>query len=456
MVKLKWKLTGTYLALATLGLFLTAVGVIVETKGQVGTNLVAIVITALTLTCPFAYVAAAALGKRINDLIEGTKALNEGVIIPRDFSDSNDELGELGGNIYLVARKLQKTICDVSRESNNMAAILTSMLEGVVALDHIGRIALLNRSAMHMFNIQEEKVKGSYLRDLFIDAELETYVHRVLDRGEELKYEFVHSGRMLRVLMSPVRSDELVQGAVLVFQDFTEIRRLEQVRTEFVANVSHELRTPLTSIKGFVETLLDGADEDPEVRKRFLQIIFDETGRLQRLIEDLLTLSHIENRRLASKGAADAEIAYNKIVQLLTPLAQAKNINLSANIKPGLPKAAIGDELLGQLFLNLLENGIKYTPVGGRVWLQVEEAQGCMVIKVGDTGQGISAASLPRIFERFYRVDRARSREMGGTGLGLAIVKHIVEQAEGRLHVESEPGQGTLFTIWIPAVQAND
>jgi two-component system, OmpR family, phosphate regulon sensor histidine kinase PhoR len=235
-----------------------------------------------------------------------------------------------------------------------------------------------------------------------------------------------------------------------VFQDATEIRRLEQMRTEFVANVSHELRTPLTSIKGFVETLLDGAHEDPEVRKRFLQIIYDETARLQRLIEDLLTLSNIENRRLASEVTADAVTAYNKIVQVLSPLAQAKNIDLTVNIAVGLPKVAMGNELLGQLFLNLLENGIKYTPAGGKVWLQVGEDHGYVAIEVGDTGPGIPTQSLSRIFERFYRVDRARSREMGGTGLGLAIVKHIVEQAEGKIQVESELGRGTLFKIWIP------
>jgi two-component system, OmpR family, phosphate regulon sensor histidine kinase PhoR len=450
MLKLKWKLTAIYLSLAALALFLGGVGVIVETKGLATQNLVPIMATALILTVPFAYASASALGKRIDALIEGTKALKEGIIMPRGFSDTKDELGELGGNIYVVARKLQNTIRDVSKESNKMAAILTSMLEGVVALDHIGRIVLLNRSAMLMFNKQEDEVKGSYLRDLFKNTGFEENVHRVLDQGERINYEFVFSGRILRVLMSPVSSDGLLQGAVLVFQDATEIRRLEQMRTEFVATVSHELRTPLTSIKGFVETLLDGAHEDPEVRKRFLQIIYDETARLQRLIEDLLTLSNIENRRLASEVTADAVTAYNKIVQVLSPLAQAKNIDLTVNIAVGLPKVAMGNELLGQLFLNLLENGIKYTPAGGKVWLQVGEDHGYVAIEVGDTGPGIPTQSLSRIFERFYRVDRARSREMGGTGLGLAIVKHIVEQAEGKIQVESELGRGTLFKIWIP------
>ncbi|HZW83231.1 MAG TPA: ATP-binding protein, partial [Candidatus Deferrimicrobium sp.] len=155
-------------------------------------------------------------------------------------------------------------------------------------------------------------------------------------------------------------------------------------------------------------------------------------------------------RRLASEVKADAVTAYKKIVQVLSPLAQAKNIDLTVDIPSGLPKVAMGNELLGQLFLNLLENGIKYTPAGGKVWLQVGEDQGYVAIEVGDTGPGIPNESLSRIFERFYRVDRARSREMGGTGLGLSIVKHIVEQAGGKMQVESELGQGTLFKIWIP------
>ncbi|HWJ02230.1 MAG TPA: ATP-binding protein [Verrucomicrobiae bacterium] len=450
MFKLKWKLTGMYLLLAGFVLFLAGVGIVVETSGRLAGGLLGIFSTALLLTVPLAYFLASGFANRINELIEGTKSLVTELSVPKGFQDAGDELGELGGNIYLVTRKLQSTIRDVSRESGKMAAILTSMIEGVVALDHVGRVVLLNRSAERMFGKGEAEVQGKYLAEMLRESELEQLVRGVLDRGETNQYEFVHDQRILRVLMSPVTISRLIQGGVLVFQDITEIRKLEQIRTEFVANVSHELRTPLTSIKGFVETLLDGADSDPEVRGRFLRIIYDETGRLQRLIEDLLTISHLENRRKISGEISSVVQAFNRVAQVLQPLALAKDIALDVRIPEGLPQVAIGEELLSQLFLNLAENSIKYTPTGGRVWLEIGAEEGQVRMDVGDTGPGIPEESLARIFERFYRVDRARSREAGGTGLGLSIVKHIVEQAQGKLHVESEVGRGTLVSIWLP------
>lgn len=456
-MRFKWKLAGTYLVLLALALFLAAVGVEVQTKGSIGRELSGIMVTAFLLTVPISYYWAHNYGKRIDDLNFGTKSLLAGKDLPRRFYDTRDELGELGENIFLVARKLQNHIHDISRESSKTTAILRSMLEGVAAIDHIGRVLVFNLSAQKMFEKSEDEVTGRYMTDLVRDAQFEEHVHRVLDRGESVRYEFLFNGKTLRVLMSPFVWDQGTQGAVLVCQDMTEIRKLEQIRTEFVANVSHELRTPLTSIKGFAETLIDGAAEEPEIRSRFLQIIFDETSRLQRLIEDLLLLANVENRRdVVNRDPAAVDCAYARVAEVLSPLAAAKNILLTINIKPGLPKVNIGEELLSQLFLNLIENAIKYTPAGGKVWLNVSCLAGQVEISVADTGQGIPAESLPRIFERFYRVDKARSREMGGTGLGLSIVKHIVEQAHGQLSVESELGKGTIFTIRLPFEQPQE
>ncbi len=448
MIRLKWKLTGMYLLISALGFFLAGVGITVELKGPLAPSLIGIFLTSMVLTAPLVHFIARGFSKRIDELNMGTKSLI--AEMPKGFSGAGDELSELGENIYLVTRKLQSTIREVSQESNKMMAILAGMLEGVVALDHIGRIVLLNRAAGMMFGADEAEVRGNYLTNLVRDHGLGVRLLWVLEKSESTQYEFSLAGRVLRVLMSPVVSSQVVQGAVAVFQDITEIRRLEQIRTEFVANVSHELRTPLTSIKGFVETLLDGADEDPGVRERFLHIIHDETGRLQRLIEDLLTLSHLENKQKGGAGTASAAGAYNKVAQVLIPLARAKNIKLRVEVPEELPRVGMGEELLSQVFLNLMENGIKYTPPGGKVWLEVEESGGGILILVGDTGHGIPQASVSRIFERFYRVDKARSREMGGTGLGLSIVKHIVEQAKGKLQVESELGRGTVFKIWVP------
>lgn len=450
MVRLKWKLTGTYVVLSAFALFLAGVGVTVETKGQLNTPLVVIMFTCMVFTVPLAYYLARDFNKRVDELNLRTKSLITGMTTPRGFSESGDELNELSENIYLLTRRLQSKIREVSRESNKTVAILASMLEGVVVMDHIGRIVLLNRSASAMLDFKEDETRNRYLTDMIRGAGLEEPVRRVLDKGEAIQHEFVFSGRTFRVLMSPVTASREVHGAVAVFQDLTEVRRLEQVRTEFVANVSHELRTPLTSIKGFVETLLDGAAEDPRVRERFLHIIHDETRRLQRLIEDLLTLSHLEAKRKTGSGTTSATAAYGRVAEVLERLARVKQIELRIDITPDLPSVEMGEELLSQVFLNLMENGIKYTPSQGQVWLEVRRDGDGLGIRIGDTGPGIPKESLSRIFERFYRVDKARSREMGGTGLGLSIVKHIVEQANGRLQVQSEVGKGTVFSVWVP------
>lgn len=449
MRKLKWKLTGLYTLLLALSLCIAIIGIAWSNPVR-WANLPLILGVAVLPTILAAYYFFSGLSRRIQKLNEDTKALVS--THNADDKAEGDELTVLGDNIYRVTSKYQDTILEVSRESSKMAAILASMLEGIVSLDQRGSVVLLNRSAGIMLGLDESEAIGKYFNQFLRDLKLEEQINKVLQEAVESRYEFDFAGRRLRILMSPVLAGNSVQGAVLLLQDITEIRKLEKLRTEFVANVSHELRTPLTSIKGFVETLLDGADQDAVVRQRFLKIIHDETGRLQRLIEDLLTMSYLENRPQTEGETAFTAAAYDKVAEVLTSLAKAKNIELVADIPNNMPAASIGPELLSQLFVNLMENGIKYTPAGGKVWLKVITRANWVVLQVGDTGPGIPQESLPRIFERFYRVDKARSREMGGTGLGLSIVKHIVEQANGKLQVESELGKGTLFTIYLPQV----
>ena len=344
-----------------------------------------------------------------------------------------------------------------SQEANKMEAILTGMQEGVVALDQVGRIVLVNRAAEKFFNRRQEEVKLKYLIALVEHQELDNLVSEGLVGGPPGKTEFTLDHRTLRVQVSPIFAEEgHSRGAVIVCYDITELRRLEQVRTEFVANVSHELRTPLTSIKGFAETLLDGAAEVPLFRERFLKIIQGETQRLQRLIEDLLTLSHIENRdnRRVDHGRGQSLIqdAYEKIRPIIESYAEAKAISLEIELDSELPEVALGGDLLSQVLLNLLENAVKYTSEG-RVWLRGKLVEGQVYLEFGDTGSGIPEDSLPRIFERFYRVDKARSREQGGTGLGLGIVKHILEGCDGKIEVASQLGVGTVFTCVLPSVK---
>jgi two-component system phosphate regulon sensor histidine kinase PhoR len=250
---------------------------------------------------------------------------------------------------------------------------------------------------------------------------------------------------------APIRSDQAPSGAVLVLHDITEIRRLERARRDFVANVSHEFRTPLASIQGFAETLLSGALDDRDNRVRFLEIIRDQAIRLGRLTSDLLELAQIEAGKLTLEPRALSwEELVTPCLESLRLRASEKPIEVAAEYAPDLPPL-VGDlGALQRVLQNLLDNALRYTPRGGRIAVRVSAEPGGSVLEVADTGIGIPRSEQGRIFERFYRVDPARSRDLGGTGLGLAIVKHLVELHGGRIEVESEVGRGTTFRVHLP------
>ena len=258
--------------------------------------------------------------------------------------------------------------------------------------------------------------------------------------------------RRVQVNAVPLRlaADEV--GVVMVLHDVTELRRLEQVRTEFVANVSHELRTPLTAIQGYLETLLSGALEERENARRFLEIVFRHTERLGRLLNDLTDLSNIEMGRVSLKLAPTRlDEVVDAVLAIMDSKAASGQVTLTSHVSPGLPPVPADRDRLMQIVINLVDNAVKYTPEGGRVTVQVQEpADGQIEVDVIDTGIGIPPADLPRITERFYRVDKARSRELGGTGLGLAIVKHLVFAHGGQLRIDSEPGRGTTVRVTLP------
>jgi two-component system phosphate regulon sensor histidine kinase PhoR len=283
--------------------------------------------------------------------------------------------------------------------------------------------------------IDEGLAKRSFIRD-------EITVHYPRERIVEVN------------LVPMLGSDGQWSGLILVLHDMTELRRLENMRSEFVANVSHELKTPIAAVKGFAETLLNGAMNDPETARSFLQIIHDESGRLDRLIADILELSKIESRRIPLNFApVDLHDFVGRTLEMMRAEAERKRIFLGMHVPEGLFVEADEDRLR-QILLNLLSNGINYTPNGGSVQVRAEAVQAGdeerIRLTVSDTGIGIPKRDLPRIFERFYRVDKARSRSSGGTGLGLSIVKHLVELHKGTIHVESEQGLGTTFVIELP------
>lgn len=309
-----------------------------------------------------------------------------------------------------------------TQEAYKMETILAGMQEGVVAVDQVGRVVLVNSAAERIFERQGTNQELKFLLERTYDSELEHLIRKVLSGHQLSATRETHiAQRTVQSQINPILSGQgQIRGAVIVIHDVTELRRLEQMRTEFVANVSHELRTPLTSIKGFVETLLDGAAEDPALRNRFLNIIQAETLRLQSLIEDLLTLAHFEGRDnrtgMGSEKVSYVQKAYETIKPVILSFAQAKGITVDVDLPKTTPPLLIGENLLSQLLLNMLENAVKYT-TEGRVWLHAHVGKEYIHLEFGDTGCGIPEEMLPRIFERFYRVDKARSREQGGTGL---------------------------------------
>lgn len=456
-MKLKWRLPAVFLGMASLALLLFWVG----ESAQIGSKGIVVdpgvVLVALFFPTMLVYLYSQRLSWKLENLHLTVKRLSQGNFERPDYWDTDDELGQLATELGRLARRMEEMISASTQETLKMEAILKGMQEGVVALDLFGRIVLVNLAAEKIFSRPESEVKLKYLIELVRNFELDVLVTGVLQGKTSGTVEVNLDQRIVRIQVSPILAENgRTSGAVIVCHDATELRRLEQMRTDFVANVSHELRTPLTSIKGFVETLMDGAAEVAEVRERFLKIIEEETLRLQRLIEDLLTLSNIENRENRDNRWGEsisrqsfAQEAYKKIKPVIQAYADAKGILLEINLAENLPAIPIGEDLLSQVLLNLMENAVKYTS-SGKVWLKGNCDKGHVYLEFGDTGCGIPEESLPRIFERFYRVDKARSREQGGTGLGLSIVKHIVEGCAGRITVRSKLDKGTVFTCQFP------
>jgi len=367
-----------------------------------------------------------------------------------------DEIAALGRTLNRMAGRLREKIADLEGERAKAAAILDSMVEGVIAIDQRGRILLMNPAAHSIFSLRREPVEGRPFLEVVRHKELLDFVEACQGTGAGAHgRQEVQLGppiaRTLDVHASAIAFTAAQSGTLLVLHDMTELRRLEQVRTEFVANVSHELRTPLTSIRGYLETLLDGALEDPTHARRFLQVVSSHTERLSRLVDDLLQLSDLETGKVILKLAPILlrEVSEDVAAIFETQAAQ-KALTLRHQVPPALRVRADRDRLT-QILVNLVDNAVKYTPEGGQVSISATSRGAVVEVSVQDTGSGIPSTDLPRISERFYRVDRARSRQLGGTGLGLAIVKHLVQAHGGELRIESELGRGTTVRFTLPA-----
>ncbi len=368
-----------------------------------------------------------------------------------------EEIAGLAQTLNRMAAQLDERIRAAVSQRNEIETMVASMLEGVLAVDTGEKILYSNRAAREQLGIETDDPQGVAVVEAVRHVDLLRLIQQTIvsDRPVEGAVVFNQGRDEERILQ--VHGAQLVDaarqriGALIVTNDVTRLLRLENLRRDFVANVSHELKTPITSIKGYVETLLDEVKGPPHVHE-FLEIVMKHANRLQAIVEDLLTLSRLEQdkeRQAIALAPGAVEEVLRSVVELSRPRAAAKNIKLVLRCAPGL-EAEMNGPLLEQAILNLVENGIRYSEPGGSVTVAADSDGTRILIQVSDTGPGIAAHHLPRLFERFYIVDKARTRKLGGTGLGLAIVKHIVQAHHGRVRVESEPGRGSTFTVSLP------
>jgi two-component system, OmpR family, phosphate regulon sensor histidine kinase PhoR len=416
----------------------------------------------LTVSLGLALILIIILGSRITvrytrPIESATKVaieLAKGNYRARTYEDRLDETSMLSTSINILARNLQEMVTSQEMQQDRLTTLIENMGSALLLIDQRGFVVLTNRTFREFFNLKESQLKKVRYHEVIHYQQVNKLVEEIFMTEDRVRRQILLPHRIERkhyeVYGAPIigQNDEW-KGIVVVFHDITELKNLEQMRKDFVANVSHELKTPITSIKGFSETLLDGAMKDEDTLKSFLEIILTESDRLQSLIQDLLELSKIEKHgfELSLEKQEVSELV-GEVLPILKDRAEKKDITIHTHFESQ-GVAEIDSYRLKQVFINLISNAIVYTPQGGDVTISITEDRENVHVSIKDNGIGISEEELPRIFERFYRVDKARSRNSGGTGLGLAIVKHIIEAHEGKIEVKSEVNKGTTFTVCL-------
>ncbi|MDD5504653.1 MAG: ATP-binding protein [Candidatus Omnitrophica bacterium] len=411
-------------------------------------------IIAFVISMILFFIVSTCIARPLREISLTAKNIALGDFSKRPSVTSDDEVGALAEAIRFMSDEIKSKIEEVNANKARLEAVLLSMFEGVMVIDNSANIVLINRALKELLQVDRD-LSGKATIEIIRNADIQDIVDAVLKHASGVLTKEIlvlaPVEKNLIVHAAPVIREGRNEAVVLVFHDITDLKRLESIRKDFVANVSHELRTPVSNIQGYAETLLRGAIDDKEHAKDFLGIIHSDAQRLSSLINDLLDLAKMESGKLT------LELKYNDLTEIIETVVpklaksvNGKNINLDIHIADSAKTIFCDRNKIAQVLFNLIENAVKYTRPGGTITIRVLEEKGFIRVDVSDTGIGIPAEHLSRIFERFYRVDKARSRELGGTGLGLAIVKHIVQSHSGEVWVKSAPGKGSVFSFTLP------
>jgi two-component system phosphate regulon sensor histidine kinase PhoR len=408
---------------------------------------------ALIFSIVLGSLAASHITRPINDMIRISRKYSEGDFSRRVIYISGDELGQLANTLNRMAQDIEDKMRQIGTQNQRLTAIFNSMVEGVIVVDRSGHIVSINPAIEKAFGIAKEKAQGALFMEAIRNNEIWEIIGGVLKTGKAVSKETRLAypvNKVFRANAAPIFDVLGVAGCLIVTHDITEMKRMEMVRSDFVANVSHELKTPLTSIKGFVETLLDGALDDKEDARSFLKIVQDHARRLEILVDDLLSLAHLESKEIEpEKKEFCLKKQADRIISAFAAQVREKGVDVKNELQDGLLVKA-DENMIDQVLTNLIDNAIKFNRAKGSIKLFSSETTGSIKIVIEDSGMGIPEKDITRIFERFYRVDKAHSRQLGGTGLGLSIVKHIVELHGGAVGVESVEGLGSKFWFTLP------
>jgi len=428
-----------------------------EVEKSVNTLITSIVLS-MAIATLLVILAAAIIARRaaqpIRQLTQAARRIASGELEQKIPVLTSDESGQLAKAFNEMSASLKDMVAEISDEKTKLANILSNIADGVMMVDDEGRVLLANKAAEHMFNFEETQATGKHLIETVRDYEIDRTLKSCLETAKEqtAQLEFEPGKRFLRVIAVPLMTDGLA-GSLLLFQDLTELKSLQTMRRELVGNISHELRTPLAGIKAIVETLQDGAISDKKVAGDFLSSIDTEVDRMMQMVTELTELSRIESGRGDLKPEmVNLNLLAEDVIARFKPQAERKSVAMSADLSTDIPLVQADKDRIYQVITNLVHNAIKFTPQNGKVNISAELSENSVLMKVSDTGIGISAEDLPRIFERFYKADKARAGE--GAGLGLAIAKHVIQAHGGNIWVESEEGKGSTFFFTLPLKQS--